>query len=117
MVEGVLALLVLGLVVGLAWLSPLPLLAIGAGLASAGLFASLAVGLLYHRRLRLELLRRRPLPPGWWWAPSRLHRDLDDSGRAAVLPYFRAGVFLVILAFAGLCLVALGIVKAWLMSR
>lgn len=117
MVEGVLALVVLGLVVGLAWLSPLPLLAIGAGLASAGLSASLAVGVLYHRRLRLELVRRRPLPAGWWLAPSRLHRDLDENGRAAVLPYFRAGVFLVILAFAGLSLVALGVVKAWLMSR
>ena len=64
MVEGVLAVLVLGLVVGLAWLAPLPLLAIGAGLASAGLSASLAVGVLYHRRLRLELMRRRPLPAG-----------------------------------------------------
>jgi hypothetical protein len=116
MVEGVLAVLVLGLVVGLAWMSPLPLLAIGAGLAAAGLSASLAVGVLYHRRLRLELLRRRPLPRGWWLAPSRLHADLDDGGRAAVLPYFRAGVFLVILAFAGLSLVALGVIKAWLMT-
>jgi hypothetical protein len=117
MVEGVLAVLVLGLVVGLAWVAPLPLLAIGAGLASAGLSASLAVGVLYHRKLRLELVRRRSLPAGWWWAPSRLHRELDENGRAAVLPYFRAGVFLVILAFAGLSLVALGVVKAWLLTR
>jgi hypothetical protein len=117
MVEGVLAVLVLGLVLGLAWVAPLPLLAIGAGLASAGLSASVAVGVLYHRKLRLELIRRRSLPPGWWWAPSRLHRELDENGRAAVLPYFRAGVFLVILAFAGLSLVALGAVKAWLLTR
>jgi hypothetical protein len=117
MVEGVLALVVLGLVVGLAWLSPLPLLAIGAGLASAGLSASVAVGILYHRRLRLELVRRQALPPRWWWAPTRLHRRLDEAGRAAVLPYFRAGLVLVVLAFGGMALVALGAAKAWMETR
>src|SRR5215207_8817462 len=106
MVEGVLALLVVGLVLGLGVLTPLPLLAIGAGLTAAGLSASAAVGWLYHRRLRAELLRRRPMPAGWWWAPSRLHRELDEAGRDVVLPYFRVGLLLI--------LVALGAVKAWL---
>jgi hypothetical protein len=114
MVEGVLALLVLGVVLGLGVVTPLPLLSIGAGLTAAGLSASAAVGWMYHRRLRDELLRRRPLPARWWWAPSRLHRELDDAGRAVVLPYFRAGLLLILLAFAGLFLVALGAVKAWL---
>ena len=116
-IEALLALLLLGVVVVLAWLAPLLLLAIGAGLAAAGLFASVAVGVLYHRRLRLELRRRAMLPARWWWAPSRLHRDLDDAGRAVVLPYFRAGVVLIILALTGLSLVALGAAKAWLIVR
>jgi hypothetical protein len=115
-IEAVIAAVVLGLVVALAWLAPLSLLAIGAGLASAGLSASVAIGIIYHRRLRLEVARRRTVPARWWWAPSRLHRDLDETGRAAVMPYFRAGVFLIILAFVGLSVIALGAAKAWLVT-
>jgi hypothetical protein len=117
MIEAVVVVFLLAAVVGLGWLAPLSLLALGAVLAGAALAASLVIGWLYHRRLYQHVARRRALPRGWWWAPSRLHPDLDDAGRRAVLPYFRAGVALVALAGGGLVLIVVAAVKAYLETR
>jgi hypothetical protein len=117
MAEGVLAVLVLGLVLGLAWLR--------------------------HCRCWRSgpVWPRRGCRPAWrsacsttgscawnWSAAGRCPRAGGGRPRASTgswtrtagrrcCPYFRAGVFLVILAFAGLSLVALGVVKAWLLTR
>jgi hypothetical protein len=105
------------LVTALGWLSPLALLAVGAALAAGGMLGSLGVGVAYHRRLLAAAARRGALRPGWWWAPSRLHPQLDDAGRLSVLPLFRAGVAVVALALVGCLLVALAAAKAWMVSR
>jgi hypothetical protein len=116
MVEALLAVALLVLVTALGWLSPLALLAVGAVLAGAGLLGSLGVGVVYHRRLQVAAARRGALRPGWWWAPSRLHSQLDDAGRRSVLPLFWVGVAVVALAVVGCLLVALAAAKAWLVS-
>jgi hypothetical protein len=115
--EAVAVAVVLALVLALGWLAPLPLLAVGMGVAAVGLAASLVAGALYHARLRAEVLRRRPLPARWWWAPSRLHGQLDDAGRRSVLRPYRAGVVLVAFAGGGLLLIAVAAVKAYLEAR
>jgi hypothetical protein len=117
MIEVVLAAVLLALVAALGWLSPDGLLAFGSAVAVAGLGASVLVGVVYHVRLRAAVARKGLLPARWWLAPSRLHRLLDDDERMTVLPFFVAGVVLVAVCFGGLLLVALGAVKAYLMTR
>lgn len=117
MIEVVLAAVLLALVAALGWLSPDGLLAFGSAVAVAGLGASVLVGVVYHVRLRAAVARKGLLPARWWLAPSRLHRLLDDDERMTVLPFFVAGVVLVAICFGGLLLVALGAVKAYLMTR
>ena len=109
--------MLLAFVAALGWLSPDGLLAFGSAVAVAGLCASLVVGVVYHLRLRAVMARKGPLPSRWWLAPSRLHPALDESERMTVIPLFVAGVVLVAICFGGLLLVALGAVKAFLMTR
>jgi hypothetical protein len=115
--EGLAVGVVLALVLALGWLAPVPLLVLGVVLAAVGLAASLVAGVLYHQRLRIEVGRRRALPARWWWAPSRLHGDLDEAGRRMVLRHYRAGVVLVAIAGGGLLLIAIAAAKAYLESR
>jgi hypothetical protein len=117
LVELLAALLLLVFVALLGWLSPDGLLAFGSAVAIAALCASLVVGVVYHLRLRAAIARRGPLPVRWWLAPSRLHGALDEGERLIVIPLFVTGVVLVAICFAGLLLVAIGAVKAFLMTR
>lgn len=64
---------------------------VGAVLAGIGLLASFAAGWLYHVRLRAALVRLGGLERLWWLAPTRFHARLDEPGRQAALPWFRAG--------------------------
>ncbi len=117
MVEVGVAAALLLIVIGVGVLGPQGLLVAGVATTAGGLFASLVVGLVYHLRLREQLRRLALLEPGWWWAPSRLHGQLDDAGRAAVFPFYRAGVASVAIALGGLFLVGIAAVKAfWLTS-
>ena len=109
--------MLLAFVAALGWLSPDGLLAFGTAVAVAGLGASLVVGVVYHLRLRAAVARKGQLPARWWLAPSRLHRLLDEDERMTVLPFFVAGVVLVAICFGGLLLVALGAIKAYLLTR
>lgn len=111
------ALGILVLVVALAMLSPLALLATGTVVALGGLLLSVAVGVSYHRRLLAAVSRVGGPRAGWWWAPSRLHGNLDEAGKSTVLPAWRAGVATAMTAIAGLVLVALAAGKAWLLAR
>ena len=111
------ALAIVGFVTALAWLNPLVLLAAGTAVAGAGLLGSLAVGVTYHRRLLAAVTRLGAVKRGWWWAPSRLHDGLDESGRRAVLPVWRAGIAVVVVAIAGLVLVAVASAKAYLATH
>ncbi len=117
MIEALVAVLLLVFVAALGWMSPDGLLAFGTAVAVAGLGASLVVGVVYHLRLRAAVARKRLLPPRWWLAPSRLHSLLDADERMTVLPFFVAGVVLVAICFAGLLLVTLGAIKAYVLTR
>jgi hypothetical protein len=117
MIEAGIALALLAFVVALGWLTPDGLLAFGTAVAVAGLGASMLVGLVYHLRLRAAVARKGQLPARWWLAPSRLHGLLDENERLTVLPFFVAGVVLVAICFAGLLLVALGAIKAYVLTR
>lgn len=116
-IEAFVVLALFGLLVLTGWLEPEALLHLGAGLAAVALCASMAVGVVYHVRLRQALMDNRRLPRRWWWAPTRLHGRLDPQGKAAVMPYFRAGWLLVACSFGGLLFVAVGAVKALLLTR
>lgn len=116
MAEVGVAVALLVLVTALGWLSPLALLVVGVALGAAGVLASLGVGVAYHRRLLTAAARCGALHARWWWAPSKLHPQLDEAGRSSVLPVFRAGVAVVVVAFVGFLLVAVAAVKAWMAS-
>jgi hypothetical protein len=115
-IEIVAVLLLLLVVISLGAMGPGGLVTVGITIAGFGLTASVVAGVLYHLALRRALLRLGKLPARWWWAPSRLHGELDEPGRTLVLPYYRAGVFFIAVASGGLFFVAAAAVKAFLLA-
>src|SRR6185436_6706739 len=110
--EAFIAALLAALFGTLAALGPEQLLQVGTLFAAFGLLGSLPVGLAYHLRLRAWLARGGPPPRRWWLAPSRFHVGLERDGRAAVLPFFNAGLVLIGLCVVGLLFVGTATFKA-----
>ncbi|MFT3926815.1 MAG: hypothetical protein QM778_29995 [Myxococcales bacterium] len=80
---------------GLAWLvaalPPLQLLYISLAVVGLGVLLGIPFGLLYHLRLRTELLRLGELPRRWYLEPTKLHARLGDAALARVYPAFMLG--------------------------
>jgi len=108
---------ILGVAVMVAWLSPEALVLAGVVIASLGLIASFATGLVYHLALRAAIARSGAEARRWWWAPTRFHALIDRQGQAAIRPWFRAGATSFAFCGLGLFLVAGAIVKVWLLLR
>jgi hypothetical protein len=89
------------------------LLEAGALLAAAGMAVGVPAGLLYHVRLRSELVRARALAPRWWWTPIRQHRHLDDEALRRVLPSCLVGAAGFAVAALGCALAFLGVVASF----
>lgn len=89
------------------------LVELGAALAALGMTVGLPAGLLYHVRLRGELLRAGELPRRWWVSPLRLHERLPASALRRVLPscYVGAGGFAIVAL--GCALAFLGVVGSF----
>ena len=107
MAEVALALVPLLLVAAFALLanavSPLALGGVALGLMGAGLLVGVPSGLAYHVLLRRALLRRGPLPRGWYWAPQKHHAALDAGGVRKLRPWFVVGALgfaVIVLGFA-----------------
>ena len=66
----------LGLVFLNAFLSWEALIIVGSTLAAVGIIVGLPGGLLYHLKLRTELLQVGALPERWWLHPTREHDRL-----------------------------------------
>jgi hypothetical protein len=94
---------------GIAWQFVLGSLA-----ASLGLIGGGAAGLIYHLALHKALLRLKGHTRGWLWSPVSRHADLDEIGRRAVLPWFRLGAAGFVLCLAGIGLLAVAVLRAWL---
>jgi hypothetical protein len=84
-------LLVVGGCLGVAVLLGLPPLLgirVAVGFVVVSFLVGAIAGLGYHVVLHRTL---SPLPPGWWWSPTRLHGRLGPAERRRVMPWFVVG--------------------------
>ncbi len=89
-------------------------LALGILAASVGLVGGGGAGIVYHLALREALLRTKAGVRGWLWSPVSRHAELDDLGRRKVLPWFRLGAAGFALCIAGIGMVGVAALRAWL---
>ena len=87
---------------------------IGAIAALVGLVGGGGAGLIYHLALREALSRTKRGRHGWLWSPVSRHAELDEPGRQRVLPWFRLGAAGFVLCIAGIGMVAVAALRAWL---
>jgi hypothetical protein len=93
--EALIAVAILLFFLGVAFLSSFlsweALITIGASLTALGLVIGLPGGLLYHVKLRKELLTLGALPPRWWLHPTNHHGSLKPEQRRRVQSAFFVG--------------------------
>lgn len=88
--------------------------AIGTIAALVGLVGGGGAGIVYHLALHAALLRLEQGTRGWLWSPVSRHGGLDDAGRRAVLPWFRVGAAGFFLCIAGIGVIGVAVLRAWL---
>jgi disulfide bond formation protein DsbB len=64
---------------------------VGGAISLASLAIGAVAGLVYHVVLHRTLAPRGTLRRGWFWHPTDYHKDLDESQRVRVLPWFVVG--------------------------
>jgi hypothetical protein len=82
--------------------------------ALVGLVGGGGAGIVYHLVLREALLPSKRGTRGWLWSPVSRHADLDEPARRRVLPWFRAGAAGFLLCIAGIGMVGVAAIRAWL---
>jgi hypothetical protein len=103
----VLTLMLVGtLAVSLAWTT---FVLAGVALMALGFVVGVPTGVYYHVVLYRCLAPRGPLPRGWLWSPVRLHTQLFEHERRAVMRWFYLGGSGFALIVLGGALVGLGV--------
>jgi hypothetical protein len=87
---------------------------IGTLAALVGLVGGGGAGIVYHLALRRALLLTKQGARGWLWSPVSRHADLDEVQQGKVLPWFRVGAAGFLLCIAGIGMVGVAAIRAWL---